>query len=73
LRHFASPKFWTCYRSLQQPIQQLAGELRVKACLAVRDPVVDRLLPNAAGGTRFFEDLDGNAGMAFAAVPAVGC
>lgn len=44
----------------------------VKAYLAVRDPVVDRLLPNAAGGTRFFEDLDGNAGMAFAAVPAVG-
>jgi hypothetical protein len=44
----------------------------VREYLAARDPVVDRLLPNGAGGTRFFEDLDGNAGMVFDALPAVG-
>ena len=26
MRHFASLQFWTCYRDLQQPIQQLADE-----------------------------------------------
>lgn len=44
----------------------------VKEYLAGRDPAVDRLLPNGVGGTRFFEDLDGNLGMAFVHVPAVG-
>jgi hypothetical protein len=44
----------------------------VREYLARRDPAVDRLLPNGVGGTRFFEDLDGNAGMAFVRVPAVG-
>jgi hypothetical protein len=39
---------------------------------ASRNPVVDKLLPNGAGGTRVFADLDGNAGMAFPNVPAVG-
>ena len=38
---------------------------RIRAYLARRNPALDRLLPNGAGGTRFFEDLDGNAGMAF--------
>ena len=26
MRHFASPQFWTCYRNLPRPIQQLADE-----------------------------------------------
>lgn len=44
----------------------------IGAGVAEHDPVVDRLLPNGAGGTRFFEDLDGNAGVVFDALPAVG-
>lgn len=44
----------------------------VREYLAARDPIVDRLLPNGAGGTRFFEELDGNAGVVFDALPAVG-
>jgi hypothetical protein len=44
----------------------------VREYLAGRDPVLDRLLPSGAGGTRFFKDLDGNAGMAFPLTSAVG-
>ncbi len=44
----------------------------VREYLADRDPVLDRLLPDGAGGTRFFEDLGGNAGMAFPLTSAIG-
>jgi hypothetical protein len=44
----------------------------VRRYLDGRNPAVDRLLPGGEGGTRFFEHLDGNAGMAFVHVPAVG-
>jgi hypothetical protein len=44
----------------------------VREYLARRHPATDHLLPNGAGGTRFFVDLDGNAGMAFSNVPAIG-
>jgi hypothetical protein len=40
--------------------------------LASRNPVVDRPLPDGAGRTRFFEDLDGMAGVAFLPLSAVG-
>jgi len=26
LKHFASPQFWECYRSLPQPVQKLADK-----------------------------------------------
>jgi hypothetical protein len=40
--------------------------------LAQRNPVVDRLLPEGAGGTHFVEKLDGNAGQAFPISAAIG-
>ncbi len=39
---------------------------------ARRNPVVERLLPEGIGGTRFFQRLDGYAGMAFSDVAAIG-
>jgi hypothetical protein len=48
------------------PAQQVA------AYRARRHPAVDRLLPDAAGGTRFYEQLDGKAGMAFPGARAIG-
>lgn len=48
------------------PAQQVAA-YRVR-----RHPAVDRLLPDAPAGTRFYEDLDGNAGRAFLRARAIG-
>lgn len=48
-----------------------AGD-HVREYLAGRDPAIDRLLPDGARGTRFFEDLDGEAGMAFPHLSLIG-
>jgi len=44
---------------------------RVADYLDRRDPVVDQLLPEGRGGTRFYEDLGGDAGRAFIANAAI--
>jgi len=40
--------------------------------LSRRSPVIDQLLPGGAGGVRFTKDLEGNAGMAFTRIAAIG-
>lgn len=50
----------------ESPAQQVA------AYRARRHPAVDRLLPDAARGTRFYADLDGKSGMAFLRARAIG-
>jgi hypothetical protein len=60
------------YHSVQPHAAQGPMGANVRRYLEKRNPAVDRLLPDGAGGTWFFEDLEGNAGMAFVNVPAVG-
>jgi hypothetical protein len=45
---------------------------RVGEYLKNRSPIVDLVLPAGAGGVRFYEHLDGAAGMAFAGVATIG-
>jgi len=45
---------------------------RVAEYQQARSPFVDTLLPEGRGGTRFYEDLHGNAGMAFPGAAAIG-
>jgi hypothetical protein len=40
--------------------------------VALRVPAIDRLLPAGEGGTKYFEHLDGNAGIAFPATATIG-
>jgi hypothetical protein len=49
-----------------------SADQRVAAYLARRHPVVDRLLPGGRGGTRFYEHLGGNDGIAKAGAAAIG-
>jgi len=49
-----------------------ASDERVASYLRDRSPLVDRLLPDGRGGTRFYEDLGGPAGLAFGSAAAIG-